>query len=175
MIRSSLARPPDLRSKRWWRLTGKGRWYYLAVQHPLLRSARALLSTSAGCMGLDVPRTKLVIICSSPKSAWEFSQEVKKKDLDYMLLCYCPSHTWAYGDWHWAFRWAEQGGVEISLYAFFFARKAKRLHLRWSPIWNQTALLASKRGWLTYLHSRIPMVRLYSFIIFSSSPQQYKL
>lgn len=28
-------------------------------------------------MGLDVPKTKLVVICSAPKTSWEFSQEVK--------------------------------------------------------------------------------------------------
>ena len=41
---------------------------------PIFRSVRALLSTSAGSMGLDVPGTRLVVIHSAPKTAWEFSQ-----------------------------------------------------------------------------------------------------
>ena len=59
------------------------------MQHPLLRSARALMTTSAGCMGLDVHKTRLVIICSAPKSAWEFSQEVKviiKRDSELHVI-----------------------------------------------------------------------------------------
>ena len=43
------------------------------------REARVLLSTSAGSMGLDVPKTNLVVINSSPSTAWEFSQEVTGK------------------------------------------------------------------------------------------------
>ena len=46
---------------------------------PIFRSVRALLSTSAGSMGLDVPGTRLVVIHSAPKTAWEFSQEVNSQ------------------------------------------------------------------------------------------------
>ena len=56
------------------------------AKHTLLRSVRALLSTSAGSMGLDVPRTRMVVICSAPSSAWEFSQEVRQFISQYPVL-----------------------------------------------------------------------------------------
>ena len=42
------------------------------------RPVRALLSTSAGSMGLDVPKTNLVVINGSPSTTWELSQQVIK-------------------------------------------------------------------------------------------------
>ena len=139
------------------------------MQHPLLRSARALLSTSAGCMGLDVPKTRLVIICSSPKSAWEFSQEVK--------ILWTASDYWKFHTW--TFRWAGQVGVETRLCAFSFGRKERGTCARWSPIWSRTPLPAWRRAWSKYFRSRILTVRVYFFyfsgVEYQKSVQSFKI
>ena len=40
-----------------------------------LLPVRALLCTSAGAMGLDVLKTRIVVTCSTLSTAWEFSQD----------------------------------------------------------------------------------------------------
>ena len=65
--------------KRWLHATEMGRLAGLRVIHWALintRPVRVLLSSPAGSMGLDVPKTNLVVLNSSPSTAWEFSQEV---------------------------------------------------------------------------------------------------
>ena len=41
-----------------------------------IREVLTLCCSSAGSMGLDVPKTNLVVVNSCPPSAWEFSQQV---------------------------------------------------------------------------------------------------
>ena len=41
------------------------------------RKVRALLSTDAGAMGVDVKSTRLVVICSATSTTSGFQQEVK--------------------------------------------------------------------------------------------------
>ena len=65
--------------RRWLHATEMGRLAGLRVIHWALintRPVRVLLSSPAGSMGLDVPKTNLVVLNSSPSTAWEFSQEV---------------------------------------------------------------------------------------------------
>ena len=155
-LRSWLGTLAEHRKKRWWRSTQTGRtssWVeYRGGKTYSLRSVRALLSTSAGSMGLDVPRTRMVVICSAPSSAWEFSQEVRQFISQYPVLkTFIETFI---------FSLAALEGEASRQCVSSWGRKGRELLQSCGHIWNRTARLASRRGWWRFSHWEIPMVRL---------------
>ena len=109
-------------------------------------------------MGLDVAKTKLVVICSAPKTSWEFSQEVQAQ-IPENSICHNKTlmslNTLLYG----YCRWAEPAEEETSLSVYIYARRENEHHQRCVSFWNLTAPAVWSRAWWTSSHSPTPTVR----------------
>ena len=106
-----------------------------------IREVLTLCCTSAGSMGLDVPKTNLVVVNSCPPSAWEFSQQV------LFETCSFFNNFW----WFLPPRillaialfkicllslGAREGAV-VKLYASTSGGRRRRPLPRWSPSWTK--------------------------------------
>ena len=130
----------------------------------LYYQGETLCSTSAGSMGLDVPKTNLVVVNSCPPSAWEFSQQV------LFETCSFFNNFW----WFLPPRillaialfkicllslGAREGAV-VKLYASTSGGRRRRPLQRWSPSFTQTAPFAWKRALWRFFPWPAQMVNL---------------
>ena len=128
----------------------------------ITRKVRALLSTDAGAMGVDVKSTRLVVICSATSTTSGFQQEVKSHLVLEITGQNKPHSTetlGAIGNIKLFDRWAGLVEVASPASAYFFTEETKDWLLRWGHFSRATELFAWGEPSLTSSPWRTPMVR----------------
>ena len=105
------------------------------------RPVRALLSTSAGSMGLDVPKTNLVVINGSPSTTWELSQQVNH------ICCsnwhFTPEHSFHFKI---RFKFGRAGRGGNSAMCIYLRRKGERTPAEIRPYLTSDSSICLKKG-----------------------------